>query len=1368
MELSTMANQITVNSGTGNITVTTSRAVIGTVANVASANYANFAGEVVDASQPNITSVGTLSNLNVANTITTVDLVVTGNFSVGNLIANSANYANFAGIANVANTVAGANVTGTVANATFATTSGTANSATVAASANAVAGANVTGTVANATFATSAGTANTANSATVAASANSVAVANVSGIGNIATVNLDGSASNVLYGNGVFAPAAGGNTANANYANFAGTAFSVALANVSGAGNIASINLDGNVSNTLLGNGTFGPYQANATILTGTILNNGVVNSSLTSVGTLTGLSVNGNITAANITANTGIFTGNGSGLTNIAGANVTGTVANATFALDAANANVANTANSVAVANVSGIGNIATVNLDGNVSNVLSGNGMFVALPTVSANANYANFAGDVVNSSQSNITSLGNLTTLQVGTGTNDTLRFVPAGSNLVTSAGNVVVAQTRITTATAPTDATVLSGNAGGETYTQQLFVPAGSNVATSGSVIYSADSALGAGNAAVPGSITQRVYTGGSDLTTGNVGTSLDMILGGGGVLVNQKTAPSGVQAGTGLINTISYGEAADPAASVGLRFQRRRGNSNNRLSLEPNDYVGNIEWRPGRGGSNFGQTAKLGAKVDSSYTANSNPVPIGIEMSVVNSSNTALVHSFYANGNVNFSGNISATNLGNIVSVNLDGSSSNVLYGNGVFAAAGGGANANYANFAGDVVNSAQANITSVGNLVSLQVGNSVANTVTTKFVPVGANITTLSGDVFVNNTRTSYDDADVLANGVNTQDAVVMPADTGNATTQSYTVNYLVQDLANTSNIATIGTDTFNISSYDAGNFAGYGSRTLSFYTPSSQLANANPNTTTDFIIGDQSTSATALFINQKMPTTAGAPAGIIGIMNYGYSSNQAQSTALFVQRRRGNNSGGTSTRDELQANDYLGNIAWRGAGATNGNVNSGIVTFGAKVDGSYGGPGNVMPIGAELTVINSSNTALSHSFYANGNVSFAGNITATNLGNIATINLDGSNANVLYGNGVFAAITAPTPTSIQNGNSKVDFTGSGGDLRIQIDNQQFADFRYGRQFILTGVQGDFSNAASIKLDNGTLQVINEDLGGGLPSFEFKSYYTTGGTIAPYVFQRARGNLVAPANAQSGDAIMNQSFQAYSNTGFVQAGTFSATVTNNDNAGNIRTRIETSTANNNDGSEIKLNTDIVNVAANSQIYLSANNSNVSGNLNVAGNINYTKTFGSFTSNATQTNSNVGNAVYMTLNNDEGSNGVSIVSNSQITVARTGRYNLQFSAQLEKTDSGTDQVEIWLTKNGSAVANSATQLELAGNGAKAVAAWNWVDNVTSANTYYQIAWGSSDANVQLTAIPSANTLSGVNVPSLIVTVVPVGA
>jgi hypothetical protein len=69
-------------------------------------------------------------------------------------------------------------------------------------------GANVSGAVAIATYATNIAGANVTGAVTYAATANSVAVANVVGIGNIATLALDGSTSNVLYGNGVFAPVA--------------------------------------------------------------------------------------------------------------------------------------------------------------------------------------------------------------------------------------------------------------------------------------------------------------------------------------------------------------------------------------------------------------------------------------------------------------------------------------------------------------------------------------------------------------------------------------------------------------------------------------------------------------------------------------------------------------------------------------------------------------------------------------------------------------------------------------------------------------------------------------------------------------------------------------------------------------------------------------------------------------------------------------------------------------------------------------------------------------------------------------------------------------------------------------------------------
>jgi hypothetical protein len=283
----------------------------------------------------------------------------------------------------------------------------------------------------------------------------------------------------------------------------------------------------------------------------------------------------------------------------------------------------------------------------------------------------------------------------------------------------------------------------------------------------------------------------------------------------------------------------------------------------------------------------------------------------------------------------------------------------------------------------------------------------------------------------------------------------------------------------------------------------------------------------------------------------------------------------------------------------------------------------------------------------------------------------------------------------------------------------------------------------------------------------------GYSPFFFNTYENSNTFIPPSRYFRARGTEASQAAVTANDVVQLSSYAVYADSGNTYKDVFntSVVVTSNDGVGNVAGDYIIQGFNANSKLNILTNNTVANnFNASGNLNVGSGNAIIYGNgyINTTNEIDYLRTFGSFTSNVTQTNSNVGNAIYMTLNNDEGSNGVSIVSSSQITVARTGRYNLQFSAQLEKTDSGTDQVEIWLTKNGSAVANSATQLELAGNGAKAVAAWNWVDNVSSANTYYQIAWGSSDANVQLTAIPGANTLSGVAIPSLIVTVVPVGA
>jgi hypothetical protein len=134
----------------------------------------------------------------------------------------------------------------------------------------------------------------------------------------------------------------------------------------------------------------------------------------------------------------------------------------------------------------------------------------------------------------------------------------------------------------------------------------------------------------------------------------------------------------------------------------------------------------------------------------------------------------------------------------------------------------------------------------------------------------------------------------------------------------------------------------------------------------------------------------------------------------------------------------------------------------------------------------------------------------------------------------------------------------------------------------------------------------------------------------------------------------------------------------------------------------------------------------------------------------------------QTNAGATSANKMTYNTTDLSNGVSIVSNSRITMANAGVYNIQFSAQLDKTDSGDDTVQIWICKNGNLVANSNTEITLTGNAGKHVAAWNWLVNA-SAGDYFEICWHSSDTAVFLNYIAAATSPARPAIPSVILTV-----
>jgi len=129
----------------------------------------------------------------------------------------------------------------------------------------------------------------------------------------------------------------------------------------------------------------------------------------------------------------------------------------------------------------------------------------------------------------------------------------------------------------------------------------------------------------------------------------------------------------------------------------------------------------------------------------------------------------------------------------------------------------------------------------------------------------------------------------------------------------------------------------------------------------------------------------------------------------------------------------------------------------------------------------------------------------------------------------------------------------------------------------------------------------------------------------------------------------------------------------------------------------------------------------------------------------------------------GASASITLDTPVLSDGVTLVSNSRITVARAGTYNLQFSAQVQTTVGGSPSVHIWLRKNGTNLTYTNTGISIQNQNSKYVAAWNFVESLI-AGDYLELVWYvSGGANAQLVAETPTAANGGVGVPSVIVTI-----
>ena len=104
--------------------------------------------------------------------------------------------------------------------------------------------------------------------------------------------------------------------------------------------------------------------------------------------------------------------------------------------------------------------------------------------------------------------------------------------------------------------------------------------------------------------------------------------------------------------------------------------------------------------------------------------------------------------------------------------------------------------------------------------------------------------------------------------------------------------------------------------------------------------------------------------------------------------------------------------------------------------------------------------------------------------------------------------------------------------------------------------------------------------------------------------------------------------------------------------------------------------------------------------------------------------------------------------------------NRIYITQTGVYNIQFSAQLDKTGGGNTSIYIWIRVNGINVPNSATKVVIAGPNDEKVAAWNWVLTL-NANDYFEIAWESPSTDTVLLAEAATGNIP--EIPSVIITV-----
>jgi hypothetical protein len=147
-------------------------------------------------------------------------------------------------------------------------------------------------------------------------------------------------------------------------------------------------------------------------------------------------------------------------------------------------------------------------------------------------------------------------------------------------------------------------------------------------------------------------------------------------------------------------------------------------------------------------------------------------------------------------------------------------------------------------------------------------------------------------------------------------------------------------------------------------------------------------------------------------------------------------------------------------------------------------------------------------------------------------------------------------------------------------------------------------------------------------------------------------------------------------------------------------------------------------------------------------------------------YGAFQDSTDQVAASTTVAYPITFNTTDFSNGVTIASNSRITVADAGIWNLQFSLQFTNTTNASQDVDVWFRVNGTNITASNSRYGLAsrkgvGDPFHVIMALNYFVSL-NATDYIEIMWRTTDTGVSIEQYAAGTSPTRPAIPSAIAT------